>query len=288
MHGHDNGSPTMFGALHQWALILRDLGDLTSAQSAAESLCRQGGTHAEQVEAGRLLAELAQATGDVASTRAALEHLVALARSAAATDPSSARRFELLAALDHLGDLARRQGDHWGVVEAHGDLGRMGVLRELVAAHGEAPSLLTEQCYSLRRAGNAARQMGAHNQAQALLDERLTVARKTCAGAPTDRRLVGLVAAALHDLGSLMASLGDQRAATLLQEELLIRQWLQAGRPHDPEARQELARTHVAMMSVGPDTAEHARIATTLLTQIEAEGSLDVTGRMMLSSLRDR
>lgn len=288
MNSGPDGSPTMFGALRQWALILRDLGDGAGAQSAAESLCRQAGTHAEQVEACRLLAETAQATGDVDATRAALTQLVALARTAVTADPSSTGAFELLAALDQLGDLARRQGDHWGVLEAHGDLGRMGVLRELAAVHGEVPSLLTEQCYSLRRAGNAARELGAHIQAQALLDERLTVARKTAAAAPTDRRLVGLVAAALHDLGSLMASIGDARAGAFLREELGIRQWLQAGRPNDPETTQELARTHLAMMAVGPDTAEHARIATTLLTQIEADGSIDVTGRMMLSSLRGR
>lgn len=278
--------PKMFHALHEWAVSLRDLGELPSACSAAESLCREARTVEEYTQAYRLLADLRQGSGDLAAARPLREHLVELARHSAAEDPSTQHRLDLLAALDELGDLARQQSDHWTVLECHGNHGRMAVLRELTELHGMHVSLLTEQCYSLRRAGTAARDLGSYEEARNLLDERLTVARLTFAGNPGDRQLVALVAAALADLGSLLARLGDARAPALLQEELCLRNWLQATLPDDVDARQELANCHLAMTSVGVDTAQHTRIATTLLTEMEQEGSLDITGRLLLTSLR--
>jgi tetratricopeptide (TPR) repeat protein len=288
MQVDDAARPSMYTNLYHWVQILRDLGDLDSAQSAAEALCREATSHLERSQACQSLADIATARGDVGSARRVLEQLVALGRAAVTADPTTSRKLELIATLDQLGDLSRKQGDSWGVLECYGDHGRMAVLRELTSIHGDRASLLTEQCFSLRRAGNAALQLGLIDEARRLLEERLTVARLVSASDPSDRRLIGLVAAALRDLGSLLASFGDPRAGALLSEDLQIRQWLQAGQPHDIAARQELARSHLAMTSVGPDTAGHRQIATTLLTQIEAEGSLDVSGRMMLSGLRSR
>jgi len=286
VHRDDLYPLKMFHALHQWAVSLRDLGDLPSARSAAEALCREARTADEYSQAYRLLADLCQSSGDLVAARPLREHLVELARRAVSADPTTQRRLELLAVLDELGDLARQQGDHWTVLECHGNHGRMAVLRELTESHGLQVSLLTEQCYSLRRVGAAARDLGSFEEARSLLDERLTVARLTFAGNPGDRQLVALVATALADLGSLLARLGDPRAAALLSEELCLRDWLQATQPHDVNARQELANCHLAMSTVGVDTAQHMRIATTLLTQMEQEGSLDITGRMLLTSLR--
>jgi len=286
MYVDQSAPPTMFEALHRWVLSLRELGERASAISAAQSLCREAGSADELTRAYRLLAELQLQDGDLAGARRVREALVELARSAVEADPSTVRWFELLAALDQLGDLARQQGDHWGVLDCYGNRGRMPILRELVGQHGDRAALLTEQCYSLRRAGTAARELGALDEARSMFDERLTVARLTFAGNPGEPQLLALVAAALADLGPLLARLGDPRAAALLSEELSLRQWLQQSRPGDVQARQELATCHLALTSVGPDTAEHRRIATTLLTQIEAEGQLDVPGRIMLSGLR--
>ncbi len=286
MHVDNVSPPKMFHALLQWAENLRSLGDLPSARSAAEALCREARSAEEYRQAYRLLADLHQSSGDLVGARPYREQLVDLARRAVAHDPSTSHRLDLLAALDELGDLARQQGDHWTVLECHGNHGRMGVLRELTAVHGLEVRLLTEQCYSLRRAGTAARDLGSFEEARSLLDERLTVARLTFAGNPGDRQLVALVAAALADLGSLLVRLGDPRAASLLSEELCLRNWLQAAQPYDVDARQELANAHLAMTTVGADTAMHMKIATSLLTQMEQEGSLDITGRLLLTSLR--
>jgi tetratricopeptide (TPR) repeat protein len=286
MHVDHGAPPRMFVALHRWALSLRDLGELASAVSAAESLCREAGSRDELTVAYRLLAELNERSGDLAAARGVREVLVDLARSGLAADPTTERRFLLLAALDELGDLARQQSDHWGVLACYGNQGRMPILRDLTGRHGDRAALLTEQCFSLRRAGTAARELGALDEARALFEERLTVARLTFAGNPAETQLLALVAAALADLGPLLARLGDPRAAALLSEELSLRQWLQQLRPDDVRARQELATCHLALTSVGPDTGQHLRIATTLLSQIEAEGQLDVPGRIMLSGLR--
>ncbi len=276
----------MFPSLHQWTLNLRDLGDLPSACSAADSLCREARTDAEAVRANQLLAELSERAGDLPSARLARERLVDLARWAVEADPTTAGRIELLSALDDLGELARRQDDHWTVLECHGNHGRMAQLRELTAANGLHPSLLTEQCYSLRRAGCAARDLGSVEEARSLFEERLTVARLVLSGSPGTPKLVALVAAALADLGTLLARLGDPRAAHLLGEELGLRNWLQSLRPDDVEARQQLARAHLAVAQTGADTEEHRAVAADLLSRMEAEGSLDITGRMLLTSLR--
>jgi tetratricopeptide (TPR) repeat protein len=284
----DQAPPKMFAALHQWALSLRDLGEVSSAISAARSLCREAGSVEQSILAHRLLAELHLQDGDPTAVTQVRERLVELTRRAADLDPSTDRMFDLLTALDDLGDLARQQGDHWTVLECYGNRGRMAILRHLVQCHGLRPSLLTEQCYSLRRAGAAASQLGSHDEARSLLTERLTVARLTFAGDPSDRRLIPLVAAALSDLGSLLARRGDPQAGALLAEELCLREWLQSTRPDDVRARQDLANCHLAITATGPDTGQHLMIATRLLSQIEAEGELDIQGRILLSDLRER
>jgi tetratricopeptide (TPR) repeat protein len=288
VHVDDQAPPKVFAALHQWAVGLRDLGEVSSALSAAHALCREAVSHDQYTQAYRLLAELHAQAGDRAAAMQVRERLVELARVAAEAEPSTDRMFDLLTALDDLGDLARQQGDHWIVLECYGNHGRMAILRHLVELHGLRPSLLTEQCYSLRRAGAAARELGAHEEARSLLEERLTVARLTFAGDPSDRRLIPLVAAALNDLGSLHARRGDPRAGALLSEELCLRQWLQTSQPDDVGARQDLANCHLTITTTGPDTGQHLLIATTLLSQMEAEGALDIPGRLLLSGLRNR
>jgi tetratricopeptide (TPR) repeat protein len=284
----DHDTSEMFSDLHRWVLRLRDLGEVAGAQSAAEALCREARTPWEHEQAYDLLADLYVLGGDLAGARRVREGVVYAARTALAADPTSERKLALLSALDQLGDVARRQGDHRGVLECYGNAGRMSVLRDLARAHGDRAELLTEQCYSLRRAGTAARELGALEEARDLLEERVTVARLTFACDPADRRLLALVASAVGDLGSLLARLGDGRAGVLLREGLYLHEWLQTTEPDDVVARQELAKSHLAMTTMGADTAEHVRVATTLLTQIEAEGHLDVTGRVMLSGLRNR
>lgn len=281
--------PPMFDALHEWARHLRDLGEVASARSAAEAVCREARSQQEKVLAGRLLAGLCVQDGDVPAAKQVLVSLVGLARRAAEADPTTERRFDLLTALDDLGELARRTDDHWTVIECYGPQGRMAVLRQLVEVHGLRASLLTEQCFSLRRAGTAARAVGAMDLARSLFEERLTAARLTFAGNPADRRLVELVAAALGDLGQLLGRLGDPRASSLLSEELCLREYLRSTSPDDVRARQDLAHCHLAISTtVGPDTGEHLRVATTILSEIEAEGALDLNGRMLLSDLRRR
>jgi len=292
----DGPTPKMFSALWQWANNLYDLGDLPSALSAAESLCREARTTEEQTQAYRLAADLHERRGDLDAARPYREALVEVARRAAAADADTTRRLDLLAALDDLGELARRQEDHWTVLECHGNHGRMAVLRELTEQHGLRVSLLTEQCYSLRRAGTAARELRSYEEARSLLDERLTVARLTCAGNPGDPHLVALVAAALTDLGALLAHLGDRRAPALLSEEVCLRQWLRQGRPAEADAvtwgsgsGSGSGRGSVGVgwaPRAGVDTAEHLGAATALLAHLEREGSLDATGRLLLTSLR--
>lgn len=295
----DGPTPKMFAALWQWANNLYDLGDLPSALSAAEALCREARTTDEETQAYRLAADLYERYGDLAAARPYREALVEFARHALVVDPDPARRLDLLAALDDLGELARRQEDHWTVLECHGNHGRMALLRELTQQHGLRVSLLTEQCYSLRRAGTAARELRSYEEARNLLDERLTVARLTCAGNPGDPHLVGLVAAALADLGSLLARLGDRRASGLLSEELCLRQWLQHRRPTDTaaaswssswsssaSASSGYASSADPGSGMGIDTAEHVGAATALLEQLEQEGTLDAAGRLVLTSLR--
>ena len=287
MQVDDQAPPQMFPALHQWAVRLRDLGEVASARSAAEAVCREASSHDQYVLAGRLLAGLCVAEGDLAAARQVHQSLVDLFRRAVAADPTTERRFDLLTGLDELGEVARKQDDHWAVLDCHGHQGRMAVLRDLVDVHGLRATLLTEQCYSLRRAGTAARAVGAFDLARSLFEERLTAARLTFAGSPTDRRLIELVAAALGDLGQLLARLGDPHASALLSEELCLREWLRSTQPDDVRARQDLANCHLSMTATGPDTGGHLRVATTILAEIEAEGALDLNGRMLLSGLRD-
>lgn len=290
MQLHEHAPPQMFHALYEWARHLRDLGEVSSARSAAEAVCREARSDEQKVLAGRMLAGLCVQDGDLAAAGQVLRMLVDLARRAADADPTTERRFELLTALDELGELARRSDDHWTVVECYGPQGRMAVLRDLVELHGLRASLLTEQCFSLRRAGTAARAVGALDLARTLFEERLTAARLTFAGSPGDRRLAELVASALGDLGQLLGRLGDPRAGALLSEELCLREYLRSTSPDDVRARQDLANCHLAISSttIGPDTGEHLRVATTILAEIEAEGSLDLNGRMLLSDLRRR
>jgi hypothetical protein len=285
----EHAPPQMFHPLYEWARHLRDLGEVSSARSAAEAVCREARSHDEKVLAGRLLAGLCVQDGDVATAKQVLTTLVGLARRAADADLRTERAFDLLTALDELGELARRTDDHWTVIECYGPQGRMAVLRRLVEVHGLRAGLLTEQCFSLRRAGTAARAVGALDLARTCFEDRLTAARLTFAGNPADPRLAELVAAALGDLGQLLARLGDPRAASLLSEELCLREFLRSGSPDDVRARQDLANCHLAISTtIGPDTGEHLRVATTLLAEIEAEGALDLNGRMLLSDLRRR
>lgn len=286
MHVDNFSAPRMFHALFQWAVNLREVGDLPSACSAAEALCREAQSADELRQAYRLLAGLRRASGDLPGARPALEFLVDLARRMASVDPVLNNQLDLLAALDELGDLARQQGDDWTVLECHGNHGRAAILRELERHYPGQANLLTELCYSLRRAGNAARALGSHEEARNLLEERLTVARVNCAANPGDDRLVSMVAAALADLGGLLAALRVPRAESLLREELGLRTWLESVRPGDAKARQDLATCHVAMTTVGVDTAEHKAMATHLLAQIEQEGGLDLSGHHLLSTLR--
>lgn len=276
-----DAGPPVFESLRRWALGLRDLGDLASACSATRALCREAGTHAEAVEASRLLAEICEQAGDLDGARAARAHLVDLARRALAAQTTTERRLDLLEELDRLADVARRQEDHWTVLESHGPHGRLAELRELAAVHGLVPSLLTEQCYSLRRAGTAAWDMGSLEEARSLFEERLTMARLVAAGQPDDPRLVTLVAAALADLGAVLARLGDPRAASLLGEELALRGWLDE---HHPSGAAGGGAGHRG--KTGADTDQHKLVATTLLAQLEQQGALDVTGRLLLTSLR--
>jgi hypothetical protein len=270
---HEHAPPQMFHALYEWARHLRDLGEVASARSAAEAVCREARSSDEKVLAGRMLAGLCVQDGDLVAAGQVLRTLV-----------------DLLTALDELGELARRTDDHWTVVECYGPQGRMAVLGQLVEVHGLRASLLTEQCFSLRRAGTAARAVGALDLARTLFEERLTAARLTFAGSPGDRRLAELVASALGDLGQLLGRLGDPRTGALLSEELCLREYLRSTSPEDVRARQDLANCHLAISSttIGPDTGEHLRVATTILAEIEAEGSLDLNGRMLLSDLRRR
>lgn len=286
MHVDSATAPKMFHALLQWAVNLRNLGDLPSACSAAEALCREAQTAAELRQSHRLLAELREATGDLTGALQVREFLADLARRVASVEPTDSHQVDLLTALDELGDLARRLGDHWTVVECHGNHGRAGVLRDLARRYGDQVSLQTELCYSLRRAGNAAREIGSYEEARNLLEERLTIARLTCAADPVDHRLVALVAAALADLGALLLTLREPRAEVLLREELGLRTWLESVRPGDARARQELATCHMAMTAVGVDTGQHKAMAAALLSQIELEGALDPSGHHLLSSLR--
>ena len=284
----DHAPAQMFHALFQWALHLRDLGEVSSARSAAEAVCREASTHDEYVLSGRLLAGLCVAEGDLAAARQVHQRLVGLFHRAALAEPTTERRFDLLTGLDDLGEVARKQDDHWAVMDCYGHQGRMAVLRDLVEVHGLRASLLTEQCYSLRRAGTAARAVGAFDLARTLFEERLTAARLTFAGSPTDRRLVELVAAALGDLGQLLARLGDPGASALLSEELCLREWLRSTQPDDVRAPAGPGQLPPVDDGHRSGHREHLRVATTILAEIEAEGALDLNGRMLLSGLRDR
>lgn len=74
-----------------------------------------------------------------------------------------------------------------------------------------------------------------------------------------------------------------RRAPALLGAEVCLRQWLGQGRPADADAVTGGAGSGWGR---GVDTAEHLGAATALLAHLEREGSLDATGRLLLTSLR--
>ncbi len=255
--------PPMFETLHRWVVSLLDLGDGPDAVSAAQALCREARTTEEMMLSDRLLADACERIDDLDGARVPRERLVQLTRRLFDLERTTERRVELLEELDLLGELARRQGDHWTVLECHGNHGRLAELRELIAVHGRSEGLLAEYSYSLRRAGGAARDMGSLEEARSLFVERLATARLVAAVSPGEPRRVALVVAALADLGAVLTTMGDLHAGGLIAEERQLRQWLstQRGWPGS------LSEADAGLP--GADTEEHLFTAGTLLTAVQ-------------------